>query len=101
MLLNDEVFQNGGSPWEDEGLFNDILFNGQTKSLEISLPNEDNYWNEVKKQINSRKSLHYPIIISPVLNIIHHIHTPVKTTIIAYKTNNQMAVILATAKLSP
>ena len=25
---------------------NDILFNGQTKSLEISLPNEDNYWNE-------------------------------------------------------
>ena len=46
MLLNDEVFQNGGSPWQDQGLFNDILFNGQTKSLEISLPNEDYYWNE-------------------------------------------------------
>ena len=46
MLLNDEVFQNGGSPWQDEGLFNDILFNGQTKSLEVSLPNEDYFWNE-------------------------------------------------------
>ena len=46
MLLNDEVFQNGGSPWQDQGLFNDILFNGQTKSLEISLPNEDYYLNE-------------------------------------------------------
>ena len=23
MLLNDEVFQNGGSPWQDEGLFNE------------------------------------------------------------------------------
>ena len=45
MLLNDEVFQNGGSPWQDQGI-NDILFNGQTKSLEISLPNEDYYWNE-------------------------------------------------------
>ena len=46
MLLNDEVFQNGGSPWQDQGLFNDILFNGQSKSLEISLPNEDYFWNE-------------------------------------------------------
>ena len=46
MLLTDEVFQDGDSPWEDQGLFNDILFNGQTKSLEISLPNWDNYGNE-------------------------------------------------------
>ena len=41
MLLTDEVFQDGGSPWKDQGLFNDLLFNGQTKSLEISIPNNE------------------------------------------------------------
>tara|TARA_B100001939_G_scaffold117827_1_gene102252 strand:- start:1564 stop:2379 length:816 start_codon:yes stop_codon:yes gene_type:complete len=46
MLLNDEVFQDGGSPWKDQGLFNDLLFNGQTKSLEISIPNNDWNWGE-------------------------------------------------------
>ena len=46
MLLNDEVFQDGGSPWKDQGLFNDLLFNGQTKSLEISIPNNEWNWGE-------------------------------------------------------
>ena len=46
MLLNDEVFQDGGSPWKDQGLFNDLLFNGQTKSLEISIPNNEWSWGE-------------------------------------------------------
>ncbi|MFL2585588.1 MAG: DUF4249 domain-containing protein [Parvicellaceae bacterium] len=42
MLLTDEVFQNGGSPWREQGLFNDLLFDGQTKALTIEIPN-DNY----------------------------------------------------------
>ena len=46
MLLTDEVFQDGGSPWKDQGLFNDLLFNGQTKSLEISIPNNERSWDE-------------------------------------------------------
>lgn len=41
MVLTDEVFQNGGSPWRDQGLFNDLLFNGQNKTLEIEIPNEN------------------------------------------------------------
>lgn len=48
MFLTDEVFQNGGSPWRDQGLFNDLLFDGQSKILEIEIPsnfkgNEDGY----------------------------------------------------------
>lgn len=48
MFLTDEVFQNGGSPYRDQGLFNDLLFDGQSKSLEIEIPNnfkanEDDY----------------------------------------------------------
>jgi len=42
MILTDEVFQNGGSPWREQGLFNDILFNGQNKALELEIP-YDNY----------------------------------------------------------
>lgn len=38
MILTDEVFQNGGSPWREQGLFNDILFNGQNKALELEIP---------------------------------------------------------------
>ena len=38
MILTDEVFQNGGSPWREQGLFNDILFNGQSKALELEIP---------------------------------------------------------------
>ena len=38
MLLTDEVFQNGGSPWQNQGLFNDLLFDGQTKALTIEIP---------------------------------------------------------------
>ena len=41
MLLTDEVFQNGGSPWRNQGLFNDLLFNGQNKSLELEIPYEN------------------------------------------------------------
>jgi len=37
MVLTDEVFQNGGSPFREQGLFNDLLFNGQNKALELSL----------------------------------------------------------------
>ena len=40
MVLTDEVFQNGGSPWRDQGLFNDLLFNGQNKTLELEIPND-------------------------------------------------------------
>ena len=38
MILTDEVFQNGGSPFRLQGLFNDLLFNGQNKSLELEIP---------------------------------------------------------------
>ena len=38
MILTDEVFQNGGSPWREQGIFNDILFNGQNKALELEIP---------------------------------------------------------------
>ena len=38
MVLTDEVFQNGGSPWREQGLFNDLLFNGQNKALELEIP---------------------------------------------------------------
>ena len=38
MILTDVVFQNGGSPWRDQGLFNDLLFNGQNKVLEFEIP---------------------------------------------------------------
>ena len=38
MILSDVVFQNGGSPWRDQGLFNDLLFNGQNKVLEFEIP---------------------------------------------------------------
>ena len=41
MFLTDEVFQDGGSPWKEQGLFNDLLFNGQNKSLKIEIPNDD------------------------------------------------------------
>ena len=41
ILLTDEVFQNGGSPWRKQGLFNDLLFNGQNKSLELEIPYEN------------------------------------------------------------
>ena len=41
MVLTDEVFQNGGSPWREQGLFNDLLFNGQNKELELEIPFED------------------------------------------------------------
>jgi len=41
MVLTDEVFQNGGSPWREQGLFNDLLFNGQNKTLELEIPYED------------------------------------------------------------
>jgi len=41
MVLTDEVFQNGGSPWRDQGLFNDLLFNGQNKTLELEIPNNN------------------------------------------------------------
>tara|TARA_B110000858_G_scaffold34827_1_gene38930 strand:+ start:573 stop:1478 length:906 start_codon:yes stop_codon:yes gene_type:complete len=47
MVLTDEVFQNGGSPWREQGLFNDLLFNGQNKSLEIEIP----YYNETGNEI--------------------------------------------------
>lgn len=40
MVLTDEVFQNGGSPWREQGLFNDLLFNGQNKTLELEIPND-------------------------------------------------------------
>jgi hypothetical protein len=48
MFLTDEVFQNGGSPWREQGLFNDLLFDGQSKTLEIEIPsnfkgNENDY----------------------------------------------------------
>ena len=43
MVLTDEVFQNGGSPWREQGLFNDLLFNGQNKTLELEIPNDS--WN--------------------------------------------------------
>ena len=46
MVLTDEVFQNGGSPWREQGLFNDLLFNGQNKSLEIEIPNYNETGNE-------------------------------------------------------
>ena len=38
MVLTDEVFQNGGSPFREQGLFNDLLFNGQNKALELEIP---------------------------------------------------------------
>ena len=38
MILTDEVFQNGGSPFRLQGLFNDLLFNGQNKALELEIP---------------------------------------------------------------
>ena len=38
MILTDEVFQNGGSPFREQGLFNDLLFNGQNKALELEIP---------------------------------------------------------------
>jgi hypothetical protein len=41
MVLTDEVFQNGGSPWREQGLFNDLLFNGQNKTLELEIPYEN------------------------------------------------------------
>ena len=41
MVLTDEVFQNGGSPWREQGLFNDLLFNGQNKALELEIPYEN------------------------------------------------------------
>ena len=41
MLLTDEVFQNGGSPRRKQGIFNDLLFNGQNKTLEFEIPFED------------------------------------------------------------
>ena len=44
MILTDEVFQDGGSPFREQGLFNDLLFNGQNKNLELEIPNEE-YWN--------------------------------------------------------
>ena len=44
MILTDEVFQDGSSPFREQGLFNDLLFNGQNKNLELEIPN-DEYWN--------------------------------------------------------
>ena len=41
MVLTDEVFQNGGSPFREQGLFNDLLFNGQNKTLELEIPYEN------------------------------------------------------------
>jgi hypothetical protein len=41
MILTDEVFQNGGSPFREQGLFNDLLFNGQNKALELEIPYEN------------------------------------------------------------
>ena len=38
MILTDEVFQNGSSPFREQGLFNDLLFNGQNKALELEIP---------------------------------------------------------------
>lgn len=38
LILADEVFQNKRNSWEDQGLFNDLVFNGQTKSLQVSIP---------------------------------------------------------------
>jgi hypothetical protein len=38
MILTDEVFQNGSSPFREQGLFNDLLFNGQNKKLELEIP---------------------------------------------------------------
>ena len=46
MFLTDEVFQNGGSPWREQGLFNDLLFNGQNKALELEIPYENFFGNE-------------------------------------------------------
>ena len=46
MVLTDEVFQNGGSPWREQGLFNDLLFNGQKKALELEIPYENLSGNE-------------------------------------------------------
>ena len=41
MLLTDEVFQNNGSPWKEQGLFNDLLFDGNNKNLKVEIPNND------------------------------------------------------------
>ena len=41
MILTDEVFQNGNSPFRQQGLFNDLLFNGQNKALELEIPYEN------------------------------------------------------------
>tara|TARA_B100001287_G_scaffold57375_1_gene45651 strand:+ start:12923 stop:13849 length:927 start_codon:yes stop_codon:yes gene_type:complete len=46
MFLTDEVFQDGGSPWKEQGLFNDLLFNGQNKSLKVEIPQDDYQGNE-------------------------------------------------------
>lgn len=50
MVLTDEVFQNGGRIWREQGLFNDLLFNGQNKSLEIEIPNYNETGNEIGYQ---------------------------------------------------
>ena len=38
LILADEVFQSKRNSWEEQGLFNDLVFNGQTKSLQVSIP---------------------------------------------------------------
>ena len=37
MILTDEVFQNNGNPKQNSGIFNDLLFDGQTKLLNLEI----------------------------------------------------------------
>ena len=59
MILTDVVFQNNGFKSRDEqGLFTDLLFNGQDKTLEIKIPplKKDYFFYENGK-LNSEKTL--------------------------------------------
>ena len=77
MILTDVVFQNNGFKSRDEqGLFTDLLFNGQNKTLEIELKDfeKDYIFNENGK-LNSEKTLSLTLYLHNISKSYYYYRT--------------------------
>ena len=77
MILTDVVFQNNGFKSRDEqGLFTDLLFNGQNKTLEIKIPplKKDYVFNENGK-LNSEKTLSLTLYLHNISKSYYYYRT--------------------------
>ena len=59
MILTDEVFQNNGNPKQNSGIFNDLLFNGQTKLLNLEIDKQNEVYADGKEIIIKTENIKF------------------------------------------